>query len=164
MARQELFVWWWSRIVELIWQTLIPASSAALLLYGGFQVLEGQLTLGQLVMFLVYLLMLLEPIAVLAQSATSFQNSLSGLDRVMDLLEEPREMPPGPDTIPVKRQNVAGAISFSNVNFTYPGAPEPALQDVDLEVQAGEIIALVGPSGAGKTTLCNLVALSLIHI
>ena len=158
MARQELFVWWWSRIVELIWQTLIPASSAALLLYGGFQVLEGQLTLGQLVMFLVYLLMLLEPIAVLAQSATSFQNSLSGLDRVMDLLEEPREMPPGPDTVPVKRRDVAGAISFSNVNFTYPGAPGPALQDVNLEVQAGEIIALVGPSGAGKTTLCNLVA------
>ena len=88
MARQELFVWWWSRIVELIWETLIPAASAALLLYGGFQVLEADLTLGDLMMFMTYLLMLLGPLATLAQSATSFQNSLSGLDRVLDLLED----------------------------------------------------------------------------
>lgn len=158
MARQELFVWWWSRIVELVWETLIPAASAALLLYGGFQVLDGDLTLGDLMMFLVYLLMLLEPIAVLAQSATSFQNSLSGLDRVLDLLEEPREMPAGPETVAISRHDVAGAMAFKNVNFTYPGGTEPALRDINLEVEAGQTIALVGPSGAGKTTLCNLVA------
>lgn len=158
MARQELFVWWWSRIVELIWDTLIPASSAALLLYGGYQVLGETLTLGDLMMFLVYLLMLLEPIAVLAQSATSFQNSLSGLDRVLDLLEEPREMPAGPNTVHVAKESVSGAIAFDDVSFTYPGATEPALSEINLEVGAGQIIALVGPSGAGKTTLCNLVA------
>ena len=158
MARQELFVWWWSRIVELIWETLIPAASAALLLYGGFQVLDQKLSLGELMMFMTYLLMLLGPLATLAQSATSFQNSLSGLDRVLDLLEEPRELPPGPVVVPIKREQVDGAMSFRDVSFTYPGASEPALEDVNLEVEAGQVIALVGPSGAGKTTLCNLVA------
>ncbi len=158
MARQELFVWWWSRTVELIWQTLIPASSAALLLYGGFRVLDGALTLGELVMFLVYLLMLLEPIAVLAQSATSFQNSLSGLDRVLDLLEEPREMETDQEPSQIHRANFAGRITFDNVSFSYPGADLSALDEICLDVEPGETIALVGPSGAGKTTLCNLVA------
>ncbi len=92
MGRQEIFAWWWMRTIEIIWEALIPLASAALLLYGGWQVLHGQLTLGDLMMFLVYLLMLLDPLAVLAQSAATFQASLSGLDRVMDLLEEPREM------------------------------------------------------------------------
>ncbi len=89
MARQQLHVWWWARIVELIWEIIIPLSSAALLLYGGAQVLEGDLTLGDLMMFLVYLAMLLSPLAVLANSAAAFQSRLAGLDRVLDLLAEP---------------------------------------------------------------------------
>ena len=96
MARQELYAWWWMRGIEMVWEALIPIASAALLLYGGWQVLEGQITVGDLMMFLVYLLMLLEPLATLVQSATQFQNSLSGLDRVLDLLGEAREMPSSP--------------------------------------------------------------------
>src|SRR4029077_6521332 len=63
MARQQLHVWWWARIVEVVWEIVIPVSSAALLLYGGSQVLQANLTLGELMMFLVYLAMLLGPIA-----------------------------------------------------------------------------------------------------
>jgi ATP-binding cassette subfamily B protein/subfamily B ATP-binding cassette protein MsbA len=114
--------------------------------------------MGDLMMFLVYLLMLLEPLAVLAESATSFQNSLSGLDRVLDLLDESREMPNAEDALRVEKSAVAGAIRFDNVRFVYPGSEQPALEAVTLDVQAGQTIALVGPSGAGKTTLCNLVA------
>ena len=88
MARQELYAWWWMRTIEMVWEALIPLASPALLLYGGWRVLDGALTVGDLMMFLVYLLMLLEPLATLVQSATQFQNSLSGLDRVLDLLEE----------------------------------------------------------------------------
>ena len=158
MARQELYAWWWMRVVEMVWETLIPFASAGLLFYGGWRVLDGHMTVGDLMMFLVYLLMLLEPLAALATSATQFQNSLSGLDRVLDLLEEPREMQSTAASLRVDRASVAGDIGFENVSFTYPGTETPALREVTLSVKAGQTVALVGPSGAGKTTLSNLVA------
>ena len=158
MARQELYAWWWMRVVEMVWETLIPFASAGLLFYGGWRVLDGHMTVGDLMMFLVYLLMLLEPLAALATSATQFQNSLSGLDRVLDLLEEPREMQSTAASLRVDRASVAGAIEFQNVSFTYPGTDTPALREINLSVAAGQTVALVGPSGAGKTTLSNLVA------
>ncbi|HEY0985270.1 ABC transporter ATP-binding protein [Schlesneria sp.] len=158
MARQELYAWWWMRFIEMVWETLIPISSAGLLFYGGWRVLDGHMTVGDLMMFLVYLLMLLEPLATLAQSATQFQNSLSGLDRVLDLLQEPREMPASSHSVKADRQQIAGEVEFKDVSFTYPGTEAPALSDVNLRVRAGQTVALVGPSGAGKTTLSNLVA------
>ncbi|HVX13017.1 MAG TPA: ABC transporter ATP-binding protein [Pirellulales bacterium] len=158
MARQELYAWWWSRGVEIVWDVLIPLSSAGLLLYGGSQVLSGRLTLGELMMFLVYLAMLLEPLAVLAESATSLQGGLAGLDRVLDLLAEPDEMPPMPGALTLDRQKVAGRITLENVDFRYPAADELVLHDVNLVAEPGQMVALVGRSGAGKTTLCNLVA------
>ncbi|MCG6155720.1 ABC transporter ATP-binding protein [Rubinisphaera margarita] len=158
MGRQELYAWWWSRWIEIVWQTIIPLSSASLLIYGGYQVLQGTLTLGDLMMFLVYLLMLLDPLAVLAESAAAFQNSLSGLDRVLDLLAEPQEMSEHKTDEGTDVAECAGRITFENVSFGYPGADHPALIDCSIDVQPGETVALVGPSGAGKTTFCNLVA------
>jgi ATP-binding cassette, subfamily B, bacterial len=158
MARQELYAWWWMRAVETAWEALIPIASGGLLFYGGWRVLDGHMTVGDLMMFLVYLLMLLEPLATLASSATQFQNSLSGLDRVLDLLGESREMPSTPDSLKADRASVAGHIALEQVSFIYPGADRPALSDVSLSVPAGQTVALVGPSGAGKTTLSNLVA------
>src|SRR5260370_38291845 len=121
MARPQLYAWCWMRVVGIIWEALIPSASAGLLFYGGWRVLEGHMTVGDLMMFLVYLVMLLEPLATLAQSATQFQNSLSGLDRVLDLLGESREMPSTPDSLKVDRSLVAGSIAFENVSFMYPG-------------------------------------------
>jgi ATP-binding cassette subfamily B protein len=171
MARQEVFAWWWMRGIDVAWSVLIPFASALLLYYGGNRVLSdmeklkaGQitpqqaLTVGDLVMFLAYLAALLGPIAALAGSATALQNSLSGLDRVLDLLAEQTEMPAKPGALTVERQTVAGRISLRDVSFAYSGTATPVLHNVDLEVLPGEMIALVGPSGAGKTTLCNLIA------
>ena len=171
MARQEILVWWWSRGIDVAWSVLIPFASALLLYYGGHRVLadmdklkvglilpKDALTVGDLVMFLAYLTALLGPIAALASSATALQNSLSGLDRVLDLLAEPLEMPSKPGAVTVHRDTVAGRISLQGVSFAYNGATTPVLHDINLEVLPGEMIALVGPSGAGKTTLCNLIA------
>ena len=158
MARQELGAWWWARGVEIVWDAIIPLASAGLLLYGGSEVLAGRLSLGELMMFLVYLTMLLEPFAVLAESATTLQGGLAGLDRVLDLLEEPREMPNVPGAKSVQPAEVRGRIRLDHVSFQYPGATELVLKDICLEAEPGQMIALVGPSGAGKTTLCNLVA------
>ncbi len=158
MARQELYAWWWMRAVEMVWEALIPIASAGLLFYGGLRVLDGHMTVGDLMMFLVYLLMLLEPLATLASSATQFQNSLSGLDRVLDLLGESREMLSTPHSLKANRSSITGQIALEHVSFTYPGGDQPAVSDICLSVAAGQIVALVGPSGAGKTTLSNLVA------
>jgi ATP-binding cassette subfamily B protein len=158
MARQELYAWWWMRSIEMVWESLIPIASAALLFYGGWQVLDGDITVGDLMMFLVYLLMLLEPLATLVQSATQFQNSLSGLDRVLDILGESREMSASPNSIKADRRLISGDVAFEHVTFSYPRADTPALSEINLKVSAGQTVALVGPSGAGKTTLSNLVA------
>ncbi len=158
MARQELLTWWWSRGIEIAWEVTLPLASAGLLLYGGWQVLAGSLTLGELMMFLFYLAMLLEPLAVLANSSTTFQNNLAALDRVLDLLAEPLEFPPVKDALELQTGHVAGRITMEHVGFSYDGADHAALTDINLDVQPGEMIAFVGPSGAGKTTLCNLIA------
>jgi len=158
MARQELRTWWWSRGIEVAWELIIPAASAALLFYGGLQVLDGRITTGELVMFLTYLVMLLGPIEALASSATGFQTQLAALDRVLDLLEEPEELPDRPGAITLAPRDVRGRIEFRGVSFRYPRQEEEVLKDVSFVVEPGMMVALVGASGAGKTTLSNLVA------
>jgi ATP-binding cassette subfamily B protein len=161
MARQELHAWWWTRGVELIWEVLIPSASAVLLVYGGFQVLDGRLSTGDLMMFLFYLALLLGPLSILANSATEVQNSLAGLDRILDLLDEPQELsaPPGVSRLRrLARSDVVGRIQFRDVDFRYDADGKIVLQGINLTAEPGTMTALVGPSGAGKTTLCNLVA------
>ena len=158
LARQQLMVWWSTRVIEVVWEVLIPLASCGLLLYGGWRILQGSMTLGDLMMFLVYLTMLLGPIASIASSAMQFQNNLAGLDRVLDLLGEPIESKGNSGARELHRSDVAGAVRFDNVSFRYPNTEQFVLSDVSFSVRAGSTVALVGRSGAGKTTLCNLVA------
>jgi len=158
MARQEIMSWWWSRGIEIVWQLLIPIASAGVLLYGGWQVIEGRLTVGDVMMFSAYLLMLLGPIEALVVSAAGIQNQLSGFDRVLDVLEEPREFDDAPARVRLDRSAIRGRVTLENVRFAYPRSGEEVIRGISLEVEPGESIALVGPSGAGKTTVCNLIA------
>ncbi len=158
LVRKQLFVWCWSRIIDVVWSTIIPLASQILLLYGGYRILQGSMTLGDLTMFLFYLAMLLGPLATLVSSAASFQNNLAGLDRILDLLQKPREMQPTAHATMIDPEKVSGRIQFRNVRFFYPGSKRLVLDDINLEIAGGETIALVGRSGSGKTTLCNLVA------
>ena len=171
MIRQELNTWWWMRGIDTAWAVIIPVASAVLLLYGGNRILsdrelvaqgllpEGDaLTMGDLVIFLGYLAALLGPVATLAATAATLQNDLAALDRTLDLLEEPLEMASSPDAARPLRSEVLGHVAFEDVAFAYPGAEQPVLEDLSFEARPGQTVALVGASGAGKTTLCNLVA------
>ena len=111
LVRQQLFTWWWTRIIEVIWEVLIPVASTVLLLYGGYQIINGELTLGDMMMFLIYLTMLLDPLATLAGSAVGFQNNLAGLDRVLDVLDIKEELPSRPESVSIRRGSVEGSIS-----------------------------------------------------
>ena len=150
MVRQQLFVWWWARSIDLIWDTLVPLASTGLLMYGGYQVFQGEMTLGDLTMFLVYLAMLLGPIATLATSATLFQNNLAGLDRILNLLGEPLEAGRQHPGKLIHRHEVQGAITFRDVDFRYPESEQMILQDIELQVNPGETVALVGRSGSER--------------
>jgi ATP-binding cassette subfamily B protein/subfamily B ATP-binding cassette protein MsbA len=156
--RLEFLSWWWGRILEVFWDLLLPGASSALLLYGGMEVLAGRLTPGDLVMFLVFMAMLLEPVAVIAGTLGQLQGNLAGFDRVLDLLAEPLDMAAALPGARLARGDVAGRIGFDRVSFRYPGSSVDVLHEITLDVTAGETIALVGRSGSGKTTLCNLVA------
>ena len=166
MHRQEILAWRWSRVIDVAWQVFIPLATAIVLVYGGYAVIAGQLTIGDLTAFCTYILLLLGPMEVLASSAAGLQNSLSGLDRCLDLLEESPEFSSAASPAPPATNGVHGvivpamaaSITFESVGFSYPNRPERVLSDISLDVAAGQTVALVGASGAGKTTLCNLVA------
>ncbi|MCA9278130.1 MAG: ABC transporter ATP-binding protein [Phycisphaeraceae bacterium] len=177
MIRLELLAWWWSRGIEIAWQLMIPIASTGALVYGGWRVMRGDLTVGDVMMFLAFLMNLLGPLELLAVSAANLQTQLAGLDRILDLLDEPVEFAGARGTTPVDLSSVRGRITFENVFFSYPktdeqlakeqrqrdqnSPPDPSrvvLDHVSLDVPAGSTVALVGHSGAGKTTFCNLVA------
>jgi len=157
-VRMEMLAWWWGRLVEVMWDMLMPAASAVLLLYGGMEVIAGRLTPGDLVMFLVFMAMLLEPVAVIVGTLTQLQSNLAGFDRVLDLLAEPTEMASATPGVKLTAAEVEGRITFDGVAFRYPGGAADVLQGISVDVEPGETIALVGRSGAGKTTFSNLVA------
>jgi ATP-binding cassette subfamily B protein len=167
MARIEILTWWWSRLLEIVWTVIIPAASAAMLIYGGTRVIRNDLSIGDLMMFTTYLLMLLGPIETLTSTAAQVQGNLAALDRVLDLMEEPEEFGGERAGLVVDRSVVRGRIELEDVWFAYPRArraaphePEPpdVIKGISLRVEPGETIALVGRSGGGKTTLCNLIA------
>ena len=158
MMRQEVHVWWWSRAIDIVWAIIVPVSTAALLWYGGLQVLEGTITTGDLILFLAYLAMLLGPVEVLTSSATTFQTGLAALDRILDILQEEQELPDRPHAASVDPNSIHGTIEAKHLSFTYPATTTPVLHDISFTAPAGSVTALVGPSGSGKSTLCNLVA------
>ncbi len=136
-------------------ELLSAVATAAILLYGGNQVLDGAVTIGVLASFVFYLQSFFDPIQSLSQLYTTYQAGMAALDKIFELLDEEPDIADRPDSVELPR--VRGEIDFEDVRFSYDGE-QPALSDVSLHVPPGQTVALVGATGAGKSTLAKLVA------
>jgi ATP-binding cassette, subfamily B, bacterial len=144
----------------LFWtlMTLFPNLNLALvLLVGGFSVLHRQLTIGGLVAFFTYLLMLTWPMDALGWILAMGDEAETASIRLSEVFDSEPDIVDRPGATVLDGASVRGELRFENVSFAYPGAREPVLRGVDLEVRAGETMALVGRTGAGKTSLAMLV-------
>ncbi|HEX6651250.1 MAG TPA: ABC transporter ATP-binding protein [Thermoleophilaceae bacterium] len=136
-------------------ELLSAVATAAILLYGGNQVVDGALSIGVLASFVFYLASFFDPIQSLSQLYTTYQAGMAALDKIFELLDEKPDIGDRPDSIELPR--VRGEIRFEDVTFSY-GGDALALDDVSLVVPPGQTLALVGETGAGKSTLAKLVA------
>ncbi|MEM7330622.1 MAG: ABC transporter ATP-binding protein [Chloroflexota bacterium] len=123
--------------------------------YGGWLVTQDVLTLGELVAFTTYLAMLIRPIRLIGRIIPMFAVAASAGERLFAILDAPIEVKDTPDAKPLPRIN--GRIQFNNVSFTYPN-DHGVLHSINIETKPGQIVALMGGTGSGKTTLVNLVA------
>jgi len=129
-------------------------TTASVLLYGGYLVVQGQLTLGVLTAFVLYLRQFFDPMQELSQFYNVFQAAGAALEKLAGVIEESPTVPEPID--PVALPDAKGAIAFEHVTFAY--RDKPVLHDIDLRVPAGQIVAMVGETGAGKTTMARLIA------
>jgi ABC-type multidrug transport system fused ATPase/permease subunit len=130
-------------------------ATAGILLYGGLQAIQGDVTVGVLVAFVAALNNFFDPIQSLSQFYTTYQAGMAALDKIFELLDEEPDLRDKPDAVELGR--IRGEIDFDHVTFSY-GAGKDALIDVDLHVPPGQTVALVGATGAGKSTFAKLVA------
>jgi ABC-type multidrug transport system fused ATPase/permease subunit len=136
-------------------ELLSAVATAAILLYGGNQVVDGALSIGVLASFVFYLQSFFDPIQSLSQLYTTYQSGMAALDKIFELLDEKPDIADPSD--PVELPRVRGEIRFDDVTFSY-GGDALALDHVSLVVPPGQTLALVGATGAGKSTLAKLVA------
>jgi ATP-binding cassette subfamily B protein len=137
-------------------ELLSAVATAAILLYGGNQVVDGNgVTIGVLVSFVFYLQSFFDPIQQLSQLYTTYQAGMAALDKVFELLDEEPDLQDAPDAVELPR--VRGDVRFEDVCFSY-GSDDLAICNLDLEIPPGQTVALVGATGAGKSTFAKLIA------
>jgi ATP-binding cassette subfamily B protein len=147
-------------------ELLAAVGTAAILLYGGTQAIDGAIQIGTIIAFVGYLTVFFEPIQQLSQLYTTYQQGMAALDKIFDLLDTKPDMVDAPDAI--DPGTLRGEIEMEGVWFSYANdalAREDegarvdwAMEDVDLHVPPGQTLALVGTTGAGKSTFAKLVA------
>ncbi len=126
----------------------------AIIWYGGMSVIDGVMTSGELIAFLIYAINLANPTRRVAEAFGNIQKSLAAADRIFAILDTDPEVAEKPDAKPLSVPE--GRVEFRHVAFSYE-AGHPVLTDVNFTANPGETVALVGPSGAGKTTIANIL-------
>jgi ATP-binding cassette, subfamily B, bacterial len=143
---------WFSAVIIGFTQLMIVAA----IIFGGVRIASGtSLNLADLLTFLLYIGILIEPINRFSNFTRLYQQGISGFDRMMEILEIQPDIQDSENAIKLTR--VQGAIEFKKVGFKYREDHEYVLKDISLNIKAGEYVALVGSSGVGKTTLCSLI-------
>ncbi len=142
-------------------ELLSALATVGILLYGGLQAVEGDIEVGVIVAFVAALNLFFDPIQQLSQLYTTYQSGMAALDKIFELLDEEPDLVDAPDAIELGR--LRGEIELRDVSFGYGGGPDDedmvwALQDLSLTVPPGQTVALVGATGAGKSTIAKLVA------
>ena len=127
----------------------------AVVIGGGFFILKEKLLLTDLLTFLLYINNLIEPVQKLINFTEQFQNGITGFERFMDIMEIEPDIVDKEDAKELK--DIRGEIEFKNVSFKYNEATSEVFRNIDLNIKAGEYVALVGSSGVGKTTMCSLI-------
>jgi ABC-type multidrug transport system fused ATPase/permease subunit len=135
-------------------ELLSAIATAGILLYGGLQAIDGDVTIGVLVAFVAALNNFFDPIQSLSQFYTTYQAGMAALDKIFELLDEEPDLRDRPGAIELPR--IRGEIAFEDVTFSY--GKGDALSNIDLHVPPGQTVALVGATGAGKSTFAKLVA------
>jgi ATP-binding cassette subfamily B multidrug efflux pump len=135
---------------------LLASFSTVLVLWvGGWQVISGGLTLGALVAYNSYVLQLVNPVRRLGFQLTMLGESRASAERVFEILDAESEVKNAPDAVPMAP--IRGEVEFDHVSFSYVDG-SPVLHDVSFKVQPGQVVALLGPTGSGKSTITNLIA------
>lgn len=122
---------------------------------GALQIIGGHLTVPDYTAYLLYVSVLLTAIRRIVEFIEQFQRGMTGIERFYEIMDAPEEIRDAPDA--VELSHVRGEVTFENVGFHYQGDETEVLHRLNLKVNPGQSVALVGPSGAGKTTLCNLI-------
>ena len=141
-------------ILPPLMEILTTVGLSAILWYGGLEVINGNLTIGELVAFLGYVALAVNPLNKIGKNYSRYQQALASAERMFEILDTEPEIKESPKAIEMPRIN--GYIRFRNVSFSYDDK-ELVLKDIDLDLRPGEKIALVGRSGVGKTTLVSLI-------
>lgn len=131
-------------------------ATAMMIAFGGAAVLGAQVTPGVLVAFVLYISRFFEPIRDLSRRYDSFQSTMASSERIFGLMDTQIEVKDAIGAIEIPA--IRGEVSFEHVYFNYSDDPTPVLEDIDLQVQPGETVALVGETGAGKSTLVKLIS------
>ena len=134
---------------------LTKLMTITVVLFGAISIVKGSLDLADLITFLLYIVILIEPIERLGNFIRLYQEGITGFNRFMEFLEIEPDIRDKADA--TELTHVQGTIEFKNVSFTYKEGYDHVLKDVSLNIKVGEYIAIVGPSGVGKTTLCSLI-------
>jgi ATP-binding cassette subfamily B protein len=155
VLRKELFAQRRELVLWGAWGLLVSAVPVAIVWYGGYLHLTGRASIGDIMAFQWYTFLLLNPVWNIVNSFSELQRSLAAMERVFEVLAMENDKPDRPDAR--EAPEIVHQIRFENVNFAYH-ENKPVIRDFNVAVSGGSVIALVGRSGAGKTTITDLVA------